>query len=91
MHLSILALAILYTNGMALAAAIPGSDRMTRGTPAVCYAVCNNAQIEINEIGNTAILCAPGSAFLSLKAACFDCNLANGGDDSNFPDVNSTC
>lgn len=91
MHLSILALAVVYTNGIALAAAIPGSGRMIRSTPAVCWATCNNARIEIEEVGNTAILCAPGSAFLSLKSACFDCNLANGGDDSDFPDVNSTC
>lgn len=85
------AFAICVTNPV-LALAIPGPVLLPRSTPGPCLDACNLAHLEIQSAGdNTAVLCASGSAFLAQKEACFICNSANGGDDSDFPDVNSTC
>lgn len=90
MQFPTLSLAILCISGFA--AALPASSLTSRGTPAVCFSACNSAHLEINRMQHdTAGLCAPGSAFLDYKRACFECNSYNGGDNSDFPDVNVMC
>lgn len=89
--LAVVTFVVLAASDLCFGLSIPAPKAMTRSTPPQCFDICNLGRIEIQTVGDPAILCAPGSAFLTDKEDCFICNAANGGDDSDFPDVNAMC
>ncbi|KAI1773305.1 hypothetical protein F4818DRAFT_123742 [Hypoxylon cercidicola] len=50
--------------------------------PASCYDTCNNAYLEAQHTGKTPALCASGSPFQTLTAACRSCSSVDDNDDA---------
>ncbi|RKU48957.1 hypothetical protein DL546_009409 [Coniochaeta pulveracea] len=60
-------------------------DDGTDTVPAVCYAICNDAYLEAQEVGKSSALCRnkppPPSVYQQEEQACRDCITLHGGDN----------